>query len=332
MKHRSIQRRILALWPLASMALLALDSGHAHAATWPEKPITVIVPASAGSSLDQNVRRVTEEMAKLLKQAIVIDNRPGSGGAIALSALARSAPDGYTLGMGNTAGLVLTPEVNAKTPYNPLKDFEFIARFTNQANVLVVRNELPVKTVAELTRYLKGKPGTLFLGSQGNGSTGHLSGEMYKRAAGVEFTHVPYRSGPQAVQDMLGGRVDLMFENVATIEGQIESGKVRALAVTSTQRSPRFPGLPTMQEAGVSGYDVVSWSGLIAPAGTPKDIVARLNEALNTALKVREVNSFILGRGAVIEGGSAPMFRTFVASERTKWQTLIKQIGGLTTE
>ena len=332
MKHRSIQRRRLALWPLASMALLALGSGHSHAATWPEKSITVIVPAAAGSSLDQNVRRVTEEMAKLLKQAIVIDNRPGSGGAIALTTLARSAPDGYTLGMGNTAGLVISPEVNSKTAYNPLKDFEFIARFTNQANVLVVRNELPVKTVAELTQHLKRKPGTLFLGSQGNGSTGHLSGEMYKRAAGVEFIHVPYRSGPQAVQDMLGGRVDLMFENVATIEGQIESGKVRALAVTSTQRSPRFPGLPTMQEAGVPGYDVVSWSGLIAPAGTPKDIVARLNEALNTALKVREVNSFILGRGAVIDGGSAAVFRTFVASERTKWQTLIKQIGGLTTE
>ena len=330
MKYHLIQRRSVASLAAASMALLALGSGASHAASWPDKPITVIVPASAGSSLDQNVRRVSEEMAKLLKQAIVIDNRPGSGGAIALTTLARAAPDGYTLGMGNTAGLVITPEVNSKTAYNPLKDFEFIARFTNQANVLVVRNELPVKTVAELTRHLKAKPGTLFLGSQGNGSTGHLSGEMYKRAAGVEFVHVPYRSGPQAVQDMLGGRVDLMFENVATIEGQIESGKVRALAVTSTQRSPRFPGLPTMQEAGVPGYDVVSWSGLIAPAGTPKDIVARLNEALNTALKVREVNSFILGRGAVIDGGSAPMFRTFVASERTKWQTLIKQIGGLT--
>jgi tripartite-type tricarboxylate transporter receptor subunit TctC len=314
------------------MALLALGSGHSHAAGWPDKPITVIVPAAAGSSLDQNVRRVSEEMAKLLKQAIIIDNRAGGGGAIALTTLARSAPDGYTLGMGNTAGLVLTPEVNSKTAYNPLKDFEFIARFTNQANVLVVRNELPVKTVADLTRHLKAKPGTLFLGSQGNGSTGHLSGEMYKRAAGVEFVHVPYRSGPQAMQDMLGGRVDLMFENVASIEAQIEGGKVRPLAVTSTQRSPRFPALPTMQEAGVPGYDVVSWSGLMAPAGTPKDIVAKLNEALNAALKVREVNSFILSRGAVIDGGSAPAFKSFVASERTKWQALIKQIGGLTTE
>lgn len=331
MKCYPIQRRSFALWAVACMALLTLGSGTSHAAAWPEKPITVIVPASAGSSIDQNVRRVAEEMAKLLKQPVIVENRPGSGGAIALSGLARATPDGYTLGMGNTAGLVITPEINTKVSYNPLKDFEFIARFTNQANVLVVRNELPVKTVAELTQHLKNKPGALFLGSQGNGSTGHLSGEMYKRAAGVEFVHVPYRSGPQALQDMLGGRVDLMFENIATIESQIESGRVRALAVTSTKRSARFPALPTMQEAGVAGYEVGSWAGLIAPAGLPKEVVAKLNEALNAALKVREVSSFIMSRGAVIEGGSAPMFKSFVASEHTKWRALIKQVG-VTTE
>jgi tripartite-type tricarboxylate transporter receptor subunit TctC len=144
--------------------------------------------------------------------------------------------------------------------------------------------------------------------------------------------HVPYRSGPPAVQDMLGGRVDLMFENMATIEGQIESGKVKALAVTSAKRNPRFPALPTMQEAGVAGYDVLSWAGLIAPAGTPKEILTRLNEALNTALKVREVNSFIISRGAVVDGGSAAAFKSFVTSERTKWQTLIKDIGGIAEE
>ena len=313
----------------AAAAVAALAVGGARAASWPEKPITVIVPAPAGSSLDQNVRRATEEMAKLLKQTLIVENRPGGGGSIALAAVARAAPDGYTLGIGNTASMVITPEINSKARYAPLKDFEFIARFTNQPNVLVVKNELPVKTVAELTQYLKKNPGKLFLGSQGNGSTGHLSGEVYRKITGVDFVHVPYRGGPQAVQDMLGGRVDLMFENMATIESHIESGKVRALAVTSAQRNPRFPALPTMQEAGVTGYEVVSWSGLIAPAGTPKEVVARLNEALNAVLKVREVNAFILSRGAVIDGGSAAAFKTFVASERTKWQTLIKNIGGI---
>lgn len=326
-----LNRRSLVLSVAASVTALAV-CGATHAASWPDKPITVIVPAPAGSSLDQNLRRVTEEMSKLLKQTLIIENRPGGGGSIALPLVARAAPDGYTLGIGNTASMVITPEINSKVRYDPLKDFEFIARFTSQPNVLVVKPELPVKTVADLTQYLKQNTGKLFLGSQGNGSTGHLSGELYKKMTGVDFVHVPYRGGPQAVQDMLGGRVDLMFENMATIEGHIESGKVRALAVTSARRNPRFPALPTMQEAGVAGYEVASWAGLIAPAGTPKEVVARLGEALNAALKVREVNTFILSRGAVVDGGSADAFKTFVAGERTKWRALIKDIGGLADE
>ena len=316
---------------LGAIAALAL-SGATQAASWPDKPITVIVPAPAGSSLDQNVRRVTEEMAKRLTQTFIVDNRAGAGGSIALTAVARAAPDGYTLGIGNTASMVITPEINSKVSYDPLKDFEFVARFTNQPNVLVVKIDLPVKTVAEMTQYLKKNPGKLFLGSQGNGSSGHLSGEVYKKLSAVDFVHVPYRGGPQAVQDMLGGRVDLMFENMATIESHIESGKVRALAVTSAKRNPRFPALPTMQEAGVAGYEVITWAGLIAPAGTPKEVVARLNEALSAALNVREVRTFILSRGAVIDGGSSAEFKTFVAGERTKWRAMIKDIGGIAKE
>ena len=214
----------------------------------------------------------------------------------------------------------------------PVGELEFDELMRYLMFAMVVRNDLPVKSVSELTQHLKKNPGKLFLGSQGNGSTGHLSGEMFKKLAGVDFVHVPYRSGPPAVQDMLGGRVDLMFENLATIEGQVEAGKVRALAVTSTKRNPRFPALPTMQEAGVAGYEVVSWSGLIAPAGTQKDIVARLAEALNAALKVREVNAFVLSRGAVVDGGSPDAFKTFVTGERTKWRTLIKDIGRIAEE
>lgn len=300
-------------------------------AAWPDKPITVVVPAAAGSSLDQNVRRAMEEMSKTLKQPIVVDNRPGGGGAIALPMVASAAPDGYTLGLGNTASLVITPEINPKIRYDPKKDFEYIARFTNQANVLVVRNDLPVKTVAELTTYLRANPGKLFMGSQGNGSTGHLSGEIYKKISGVQFTHVPYRSGPPAIQDMLGGRLDLMFENVSTIEGHIEAGKVRPLAVTSAKRIPRFPALPTMQEAGVAGYEASSWSGLVAPANTPKEILIRLNDALNAALNVREVKTFILSRGAGIDGGSSDDFKLLVTNERNRWQSLIKGLG-ITTE
>jgi len=319
---------------LAAVALSAM-TGATHAATWPEgKPITLIVPAAAGSSLDVNARRVMEDVGKTLKQTIIIDNRPGSGGAIAMASIAQAAPDGYTLGMGNTAGLVLTPEINPKvrSRYSPAKDFVYVARFTSQANLLVVKPSLPVKTVAELTQYLRAHPGKVFMGSQGNGSTGHLSGETYKKAINGDFSHVPYRSGPQAVQDMLAGNIDFLFENIGTIESHVEAGKVRALAVTSTKRSPRFPTVPTMQEAGIPGYDVVSWSGLVAPAKTPGDIVARLSTALNGALSKPEIKAYVEQRGATVDGGSSADFRAFLDAETVKWQALIKSIGGVTTE
>jgi tripartite-type tricarboxylate transporter receptor subunit TctC len=320
---------------LLAMAALSAAIGAAHAAPWPEgKPITVIVPASAGSSLDINIRRVMEDVAKTLKQTIIIDNRPGSGGAIAMPAIAQAAPDGYTLGVGNTAALVITPEINPKvrSRYSVATDFEYVARFTSQANLLVVKPSLPVKTVAELTQYVRAHPGKAFMGSQGNGSTGHLSGEAYKKAIKGDFTHVPYRSGPQAVQDMLAGNTDFMFENIATIESNVEAGKVRALAVTSPKRNPRFPKIPTMQEAGIAGYEVVSWAGIIAPAKTPKDIVARLNTALNAALSKPEIKAYVEQRGATVEGGSSAEFRAFLDAETVKWQALIKSIGGLTVE
>ena len=322
---------------LSLLAVTAISAamGMAHAASWPEeKPITLIVPASAGSSLDINARRVMEDVSKTLKQTIIIDNRPGGGGSIALQGVAHAAPDGYTVGLGNTAALVLTPEINpkVKSRYSPATDFEYVARFTSQPNMLVVKPSMPAKTVAELTQYLRTNPGKVFMGSQGIGSTGHLSGEIYKRATKVDFSHVPYRSGPQVVQDMLGGNIDFMFENVATIEAHVESGKVRALAVTSTKRNPRFPNVPTMQEAGVAGYEVVSWSGIVAPAKTPKDTVARLNTALNAALGKPEVKAYVMQRGALVDGGSSAEFRAFFDAETVKWQALIKSMGGIATE
>lgn len=321
----------------AFLSLVATTAlvGMAHAAPWPEgKPITLIVPAAAGSSIDVNARSVMEEVSKNLGQTIIIQNLPGSGGAIAMPAIAHAAPDGYTLGLGNTAGLVLSPEINPKvrSRYSTATDFEYVARFTSQANLLVVKQSVPAKTVAELTQYLRANPGKAFMGSQGVGSTGHLSGEMYKRAAKVEFSHVPYRSGPQAVQDMLGGNTDFMFENIATIESHVESGKVRALAVTSKKRNARFPKIPTMQESGIADYEVVSWVGLIAPAKTPKEIVARLNTALNAALNKPEIRTSLEQRGVIVDGGSSAEFRAFVDAETVKWKNLIKSVGGISTE
>jgi len=321
------RRQACALAALAVLGLAPLAA--AHAASWPEKPITVILPTSAGSSVDTNLRRALDEAGKVLGQPFVIENRPGAGGQIAMQSVARAKPDGYTLGLGNTASLAITPALNTKAGYDALKEFEPIGRFTSQPNLLVVRNELPVRTVAELTRYAKANPGKLSMGSQGNGSSGHLSGELYKRIAQVEFVHVPYRGGVQASQDLMAGLLDFTFENLATIESHVAAGKVRALAVTSAKRNPRFPEVPTMQEAGLAGYEVVAWSGLVAPAKTPREIVMKVNRALNASLQVPGVRSQITERGGVIEGGPPESFRALLESETVKWRNVIHGIEGL---
>ncbi|QHJ01127.1 tripartite tricarboxylate transporter substrate binding protein [Xylophilus rhododendri] len=306
-------------------ALLTLSTLSAHAqAAWPERGITILLPTAAGSSFDVNVRRFAELLSRSLGQPVVIDNRAGAGSAIALAAVARAKPDGYTLGVGNAAGLAITPELNAKPGYDTASSFEYIGRFTRQANILVVRKDLPVNSVAELTAYAKKHPGELSMGSQGTGSTGHLSGEIYKTLAGIDFVHVPYKGGPQAIQDLLGGRVDFIFENTSTIEPQITSGHVKALAVTSRDRAAIFPKLPTMDEAGVKGYEAVSWTALLAPAGTPQAIVERLNAELNKAFADPGFQKFLADRGTILDGGSSAAAREFARTERAKWGAVIK--------
>ena len=326
MKTPPNRRRACAL---AVLAALGLAAPSAFAASWPDKPITVIVPTTAGSSVDTNLRRALEEAGKILGQPFVIENRPGAGGQIAMQAVARAKSDGYTLGLGNTASLAITPALNSKVGYDALTSFEPIARFTSQPNLLVVRNDLAVRNLADLTRYAKANPGKLSMGSQGNGSSGHLSGEIYKRATQVEFIHVPYRGGVQASQDLMGGMVDFSFENLATIETHVAAGKVRAIAVTSSKRNARFPEIPTMHEAGSPGYEVVAWSGLVAPAKTPKEFLMKLNRAVNSALQVPAVRTLITERGGVIEGGSPEAFRALLASEQAKWRGVVRGIDGL---
>jgi tripartite-type tricarboxylate transporter receptor subunit TctC len=283
MSHPPVFSRRLAL---ASALLLGLaHAGTVLAAPWPESAITIVVPASPGSSLDQNVRKAGEEIARVLKQPVVIENRAGAGGSLALASVARAKPDGYTVGIA--------------------------------------------KTVAELTAFAKANPDKLVMGSQGVGSTGHLSGEMYRKAAGASFTHVPYRSGPQAIQDVLGGRVDFLFENVSSILPHIEQGKVRALAVTSAQRNPKLPAVPTMNEAGVKGYEASSWAGLVVPAGTPADVVVLLSRTLQEVQRAPSFTSFVTERGGTVEISTPAAFKAFATAERTKWGTLVRSIPGL---
>jgi tripartite-type tricarboxylate transporter receptor subunit TctC len=328
MSHSPVlPRRRLAV--AAASVLGLLGTAAACAAPWPEGPITIVVPTSPGSSLDQNVRKAGEEMARMLKTPIVIENRAGAGGSLALAAVARAKPDGYTVGIANTASIAISPELAKKPTYDPIQSFDFVGRFSSQPNVLVVRPELPAKTVAELTAFAKAHPDKLVMGSQGVGSTGHLSGEMYRKATGATFTHVPYRGGPQAIQDLLGGRVDFLFENMSSILTHVEQGKVRALAVTSAQRNPRLPAVPTMHEAGVKGYEAGSWAGLVVPAGTPADMVAQLNRALHEAQRAPSFISFVAERGGTIDGSTPAAFKAFAIAERAKWGALVRSIPGL---
>jgi len=303
MKRIAAYNRRLVLTAAATLGLLWLDA--AIAGPWPEGPITIVVPASPGSSLDVNVRKAGEELSRVLQQPIVIDNRAGAGGS---------------------------PELAKKPAYDPIQSFDFVGRFTSQPNVLVVRPDLPFKTVAELSAYAKANTGKLIMGSQGIGSTGHLSGELYRSATGATFTHVPYRSGPQAIQDLLGGRIDFLFENTSSILAHVEQGKVRALAVTSARRNPRLPAVPTMQEAGVDGYEAVSWAGLVVPAGTPASVIARLNGALQQAQRSPAFVSYVTERGGSIEVSAPAAFKALAIAERTKWGALVRSIPGLKDE
>jgi tripartite-type tricarboxylate transporter receptor subunit TctC len=323
-------RRRLALGAASMLGLLSVDG--AIAGTWPEGPITIVVPSSPGSSLDLNVRKAGEEISRVLRQPVIVDNRAGAGGTLALGAVARAKPDGYTVGIANTASIAISPELSKKPAYDPIRSFDFVGRFTGQPNVLVVRPDMPVKTVAELSAYAKAHPDKLTMGSQGVGSTGHLSGEMYRKASGATFTHVPYRSGPQAIQDLLGGRVDFLFENTASILAHVEQGKVRALAVTSAQRNPKLPDVPTMREAGVEGYEAVSWAGLVVPAGTPAAVVAELNRALQEAQRAPAFTSYVAERGGTVEGSTPAAFKAFATAERNKWGALVRSIPGLKDE
>ena len=330
MKRIAACKRRLVLTAAATLGLLWLDT--AIAGPWPEGPITIVVPASPGSSLDLNVRKAGEELSRLLQQPVVIDNRAGAGGTLALGAVARAKPDGYTVGIANTASIAISPELTKKPAYDPIQSFDFVGRFTSQPNVLVVRPDLPFKTVAELSAYAKANTGKLIMGSQGIGSTGHLSGELYRNATGATFTHVPYRSGPQAIQDLLGGRIDFLFENTSSILAHVEQGKVRALAVTSAKRNPRLPAVPTMQEAGVDGYEAVSWAGLVVPAGTPASVIARLNGALQQAQRSPAFVSYVTERGGSIEVSAPAAFKALAIAERTKWGALVRSIPGLKDE
>ena len=258
-------------------------------AAWPDKPIRLVVHAVAGSAADLICRVVATELAKSLGVAVFVDNKPGAGGAIGIQEVARAAPDGYTIGYGNVGTLAINQSLYSKLPYDAEKQLASVALLGEVQNALVVNTNLPAKTVKELIALAKSRPDKLTMGSAGNGTTLHLSGELFKSMTDTNITHVPYRGSPQAIQDLIGGQVDLMFDNLSSILPHIKSGRVRVLGVSGSRRSPALSDVPTIAEAGVPGYETTAWGGIVAPAGTPREIIARLNSEINKVLAMPAV-------------------------------------------
>lgn len=320
MNRRDFQTGALAsLFTLPSLAL---------AEDWPARPVKLIVPFAAGSSPDTANRLFGNELSQVLGQAVVIDNRPGANGITGTVAGLSSPPDGYTLISVNVGTLAINPFLFPRQRYDPLQDLVPIALTASTANALVVRPGLGVKNVRELIARAKANPGQLNMGSSGTGTTGHLSGELFKAMTGTFAVHVPYRGSLAAYTDLVTGRIDFMFDNLLSAGPYAKDGRVQLLAVTAAQRSELFPEVPTLQEAGLAGYETVSWTGLAVPRGTPVAIVQNLKKAVEKANASAGVGAFYRQTGAkAIAPMTDEQFVRFVKAEQEKWSTLVRRSG-----
>jgi len=312
--------RLLALLALA-VAPLAFGQGY------PSKPIHFVVPYPAGGPLDTVARLLGQKVSESVKQPVIVENKPGAGGNIGADIVAKSAPDGYTILMGAVATHAINPTLYAHIPYDPVRDFEPVTQVASTPNVLVVNPSLPVSTVKEFIAYAKAHPGQLNFGSGSTGSAGHLAGELFDTMAGVKMVHVPYKGAAPAMQDLIGGQIQLMFDNLASSLGQIRAGKVRALAVTTAKRSSLAEELPTIAESGLPGFDISTWFGVFAPGGTPRPIVERLHDEFVKALAAPDVRDKMLRLGAEPVGNTPEEFAAYIKSEAQKYAKVIKASG-----
>ena len=305
---------------------LLLSPLLAFAQGYPTKPVKMIVPYAAGGTTDVLARIMADKLTQGLGQTVVIEYKPGAGGTIGAEAAAKSPADGYTMVMGAPGSHSTATSLYAKLPYDPVKDFVPIVHVANVPNSIVVHPSLAVKSVPELIAYAKSRPGELTYGSAGTGATTHLTGELFALLANVKLTHIPYKGSGQAMVDLLGGQIQMMFENLPGAATQIRSGKIRGLAVTSLRRSAAFPDLPAVSET-LPGFEVVAWFALFAPAGTPAAIVARLNAESNKALSLAEVREKIAAAGSDPIGGTSDELARFLASDIAKWTRVTREAG-----
>lgn len=308
-----------------AVGLLAL-SGLASAA-FPDKPVRLVVPFPAGGAADVMARGMALRMSSELGQQIIIDNRGGAGGAPAAEAVAKSAPDGYTLFFGTMGTHAINPALYPKLRYDPLKDFAPISLTHITPRILVVGPSVPARNIAELIALAKSKPGALTYGSAGSGSSSHLSGALFEALAGVSMVHVPYKGSSPLLVDVLAGRVDMTFDSYTVYEGHIKAGKVRALGVTSKARMGALPQVPTIAEAGLKSYDVSNWLGMFAPAATPKDVLATLHAALGRAMADPALKSQLMALGIEPTFGTPEEFGALIRAELPKWAEIVKKSG-----
>ncbi|HSV78361.1 MAG TPA: tripartite tricarboxylate transporter substrate binding protein [Ramlibacter sp.] len=309
------------------LGLLAGACG-ANAQGWPDKPVKLVLPFAPGSSPDHVMRMFGNELARALGQPVVVDNRPGANGITGTMAALSAPPDGYTLLTINVGTVAINPFLFPQQKYDPLVDLVPIAVLTGSMNALVVRSGLPARSVAELIALMKASPGSLNMGSSGTGTTGHLSGELFKQMAGVAAVHVPYKGSAPAYTEMVAQRVDFMFDNLISASTYARDGRVRILAVTGAQRSPLFPDVPTVAEAGLKGYDIQPWGGIGVPKGTPAAVVAKLKQAVQQANQTPAMTDYYKQAGGyALPAMSDEQMQQFLRAEQAKWGALVKRSG-----
>lgn len=326
------KNRRLSLVLIAGAAHFFIAAPSLAQSGWPNKPVRIVVPFAPGGTTDILARAVAPELSKAFGQQFVVDNRAGAGGNVGADIVAKSPADGYTLLMGTVGTHGINKALYAKLPYDPQKDFAPITLVAGVPNVMVMNAEkaknLGINSVADFIKYARANPGKLNMASSGNGTSIHLAGELFKSMTGIFMTHIPYRGSGPALLDMVAGNMDVMFDNLPSSMAQIKAGKLKALAVTSAQRSAAMPDIPTIEEAGkLKGFEASSWFGLLAPAGTPPDIVNRIQQETAKALNSPAIKEKLLAQGAIPSGNTPAEFTRLIDAEHKKWAQVVKNSG-----
>ena len=297
--------------------------------TYPDRQITLVVPGAASGGMDVIARALSERLTVTLKQSIVVDNRPGANGNIAADIVAKSKPDGYTMLIGQTAQFAINPALYQKIPFDPIGDFVPVVMLAEAPNIIFVASDSPYKTLSDIVKAAQTSSKTLDLATPGNGTPSHLISEMFQKASGVKFTHIPYKGASAAITDLVGGRVAVMMSSVPSALGQIKSGKVRPIAVSSAKRIAVLPNVPTIGESGYPGFNIGTWYGLFVPKGTPPSIVNALNNAANLAINSTVFKEKIFSEGGVVIGGDSKTFANTVAKDYVTWNKIVKESGAV---